>query len=1160
MICFNPQPTRRFIQDRVQTLVNSSSDTDLNKNVKVEGSFIQLNHDGLPIRQVFLAITNEDFIIVRQDTDIGSIGLVRSSDDVISDLFFDEIIPLPLLHFFVIDDRAKRFTVCTSHGLLYHFEMCLLDFCTEQDWSRWRAVIARLTGRSDECFGAKSKRISYVVKIDENIHKKFEATRDKYGLPRTDSLHFIHNPMTFKQVESVGIQTQKGKSKTHNYFNIQDNKEVCKVYGSTPIILSSSDSSVEGSINVSVSSDDTSITCSSTKMGDTLLDDRLKYLYTGNEFWRQIASRDKPRLRRTNSTDNLMLSTCENDDRNSVKHKNIKNSKQLQNWMNQVSELNELRIGKSLLKSDIDDEGDDDADDGDSDDDVDKAFQEVSQNLVKKNKTKRDGPFLWSLAKRLILKRESVIQPQSNRHHVTKEPSTFRKLTSLVPLPPSMTDFIPSDVSSHLTYMSKKLFILITTQDIEILTSSCGQRIPKSISDILKFNDVIVKMVVTETLKANDGISGQIRSLKFFVQVSLELLFWHHDFMSLTAILKGLVSLPLYHMDNLWVNLFVQEPFVFCQFMTMVKLLSPCKRYKAYTSRVETLTKRNIPFIPWLDHILHHCRPRSTEDVFSLAPRCPKTFHKVTQKVKLFENIAKSFRFSKPKVANNYETQNNPKLKNRSNKKQTRENISSKKGLQRKVTFNVKDKESNETLKSAEMKQRAKALWVKRIVSWDEMKPSIDINKSDGDIKVKQADQQVKSYSDKMSQNIIASALNNDITADRESVHGDIDISQLDQNGENIMETSKKDTGKDELARHNTDKQASDQAKSDKDDVTKAQDPKNNTKVGFFERLFSNKKSGNNKSKEDQIHTDNDLLKPVVITVSMEESNKSDEKSDDKDLDDDNNEIDTDDRSKKPQAPHQVRKLSYIPSAVTNERRKSLFEEALETHVTEKGENEAFEALIASRRSKTDARQSGIDLLTIDEDTDYPICKAKSKRMSFIQSVCHLLGGHANQNCSASEEIINEQIFGRSKCIQDEKDLNLLTAESNKNMSSLISKQIRKTSSTEYVTDNLVVVEKTDTNQNRRSDAGISKLTDSLSKDRLDYEQYNRAIKNCGLCTNKQCIYGVRVSSQVMNYQLQLLDMKTSSQHAVGEYFQLVMEVYDCRSDNDILQLSLQVK
>jgi hypothetical protein len=60
------KPLQACPSDRVQKLLNCSQYEDVLKKVDVEGLFLQLNEDGSPLRQVFLAMTQKEVLIVEQ--------------------------------------------------------------------------------------------------------------------------------------------------------------------------------------------------------------------------------------------------------------------------------------------------------------------------------------------------------------------------------------------------------------------------------------------------------------------------------------------------------------------------------------------------------------------------------------------------------------------------------------------------------------------------------------------------------------------------------------------------------------------------------------------------------------------------------------------------------------------------------------------------------------------------------------------------------------------------------------------------------------------------------------------------------------------------------------------------------------------------------------
>ncbi|XP_060598219.1 uncharacterized protein LOC132752006 [Ruditapes philippinarum] len=217
----------------------------------------------------------------------------------------------------------------------------------------------------------------------------------------------------------------------------------------------------------------------------------------------------------------------------------------------------------------------------------------------------RTASDLWSLVRTYFIKRKrfKVI----GRFQDIVRQVHFRILSQRDKyLAQSVTQLDVLDVSLQLAKESRRLFLALSSSDIEEFTRSQGKEIRLSIENILRFNEDLRKMVITEVLKTR-SLSGSIYVLKFFIQVGLKLLYQLHDFSSFIAIVRGLTSLPLYHLDWIWLALFIQDPFTFCHFLAIRPFQHPEKQHAAYTSRVTTCLKRKEAFVPLLDHILEHC-------------------------------------------------------------------------------------------------------------------------------------------------------------------------------------------------------------------------------------------------------------------------------------------------------------------------------------------------------------------------------------------------------------------------------------------------------------------------------------------------------------------------------------------------------------------------
>ncbi|XP_060553566.1 uncharacterized protein LOC132714671, partial [Ruditapes philippinarum] len=135
-----------FPSHRVQKLLNCSQYEDVLKKVDVEGLFLQLNEDGSPLRQVFLAMTQKEVLIVEQEIPGFKPTAHGEIDTDTEGLSVDELLPLSTIRFLILDDITKYLTIITYTGQKFRFEMCQLDSSSTKSWGKWRETIMTLNG------------------------------------------------------------------------------------------------------------------------------------------------------------------------------------------------------------------------------------------------------------------------------------------------------------------------------------------------------------------------------------------------------------------------------------------------------------------------------------------------------------------------------------------------------------------------------------------------------------------------------------------------------------------------------------------------------------------------------------------------------------------------------------------------------------------------------------------------------------------------------------------------------------------------------------------------------------------------------------------------------------------------------------------------------
>lgn len=242
------------------------------------------------------------------------------SDTEISDLSIDQILPLPVIRFLILDDSSKFFSICSDSGTRFRFEMCQLDLESEQQWERWRDAIIKLGGgrQSDD---VNTWRTSYVIDLSHGYGKRHELKKVKVKTP-IESIGFDSG-------QSVGIQTEN-KLTTEEDFPNQDttasgdtvNKKFTRpkkyVYARPKSIENNKSHTNKKGKETMTESDCASSSSSEFSSDDETLigyrpSDRLTILFTAAKF---VPSNDsvgilKSKLRKSKSLNDLQDSQCQ---------------------------------------------------------------------------------------------------------------------------------------------------------------------------------------------------------------------------------------------------------------------------------------------------------------------------------------------------------------------------------------------------------------------------------------------------------------------------------------------------------------------------------------------------------------------------------------------------------------------------------------------------------------------------------------------------------------------------------------------------------------------------------------------------------------------------------------------------------------------------------
>ena len=158
-----------------------------------------------------------------QKVNIYIFKVFKDESDEIADTKIDMAFPLPVLHFFMLDNRAKRFAVCTCVGVLMFFEMCEEDTDSAANWDKWRRVIFLQMGDALEGSPCQPIWVSpFILNLAEKNDMPLHEFLKKNGGKIKRKLQFTQHPFTLKVVRSFGIQTDGDIGRSLPKFEVVD--------------------------------------------------------------------------------------------------------------------------------------------------------------------------------------------------------------------------------------------------------------------------------------------------------------------------------------------------------------------------------------------------------------------------------------------------------------------------------------------------------------------------------------------------------------------------------------------------------------------------------------------------------------------------------------------------------------------------------------------------------------------------------------------------------------------------------------------------------------------------------------------------------------------------------------------------------------------------
>ena len=128
-----------------------------------------------------------------------------SGDPELCDLMIEQVLPLAVIKFFVINDRSKLFTVCTCYGNMLYFEKCRLDSNVEKSWETWIRVVKEISVDRGSSYGPALWRSSTVLDM-KSYKAALENSLLKSGSEEKGLILYVHTPPLSEHACSVGVQ------------------------------------------------------------------------------------------------------------------------------------------------------------------------------------------------------------------------------------------------------------------------------------------------------------------------------------------------------------------------------------------------------------------------------------------------------------------------------------------------------------------------------------------------------------------------------------------------------------------------------------------------------------------------------------------------------------------------------------------------------------------------------------------------------------------------------------------------------------------------------------------------------------------------------------------------------------------------------------------
>ncbi|ESO97537.1 hypothetical protein LOTGIDRAFT_228206 [Lottia gigantea] len=530
------------------------------KDVILESPCFQLDHNGQVVRHVHVGMTESELLIAIQEVcDFHKANLNPNIDLELDGLRLHSSVPLERVRFYVVDDRSRKFAICSCVGEVQYFEQCNIPDGSDSPWADWVEFISK---QDDPCsFGYKMWHIL------ENLYS------DKHHFK------FIKRPFPFYSVESVACQTIEIRTSRQNehpltcYKNLKEELASVKSKYGIEETSTVNDKLMESSTN---QIQPTKSNSSSTIREGCLISQNVRKFSLFSLVY-QFCHGEK---------DRAIYEFLEYYPNSNLPVEILRIYAQILRYQyreHQRSESGKTYEGSVESESSITD--------------VIAGFKaEEKSGPPVTDETLHLSPKKWSLLRSKLLKTKVAGLPTLSQ---VVSDVLFEKCDSKSK-PSSITSFSPFEVSKEIMLMTSELIVKITHMDITQLQS---KKIPSSILMLLEHFRLLTEIIKDDILDETKLLAKN-QLLIFYIKVA-KCCFEAGFLQTCEAVIIGLTSPEVFGLIRFWITLKLNAPKDLMSLYKMTNIIFIKDRYLKHI-RQQT-TENNVRF-PLLDLFIQHAR------------------------------------------------------------------------------------------------------------------------------------------------------------------------------------------------------------------------------------------------------------------------------------------------------------------------------------------------------------------------------------------------------------------------------------------------------------------------------------------------------------------------------------------------------------------------